>query len=298
MNPTVPERFRSELEALCVKYHVELHVGEDMHGDANLYLLQAEEGKGALEIDVELVLREPPKPYVPPPPTPEELARTAELQGLAAASRETWEAGLSKAPTHPEDNPETPDTFDLDGGAGPEEMARRTARAVQVCKALDGGGIDLRVFHLSGELNAVSREATEHAEARSALVDELAAAKEEIARLQPVPFRKHEAIIFSALDPLSGEGLYARVRILERELHAVRVLDAWAEKHEEVAAPAPVFHRYMSPVPGKGMQGAWTIATQVGGRVFMSSNASASMARITAAEALLKEDPSLGEFDV
>lgn len=42
----------------------------------------------------------------------------------------------------------------------------------------------------------------------------------------------------------------AKERQETRLLWAMRVLWAWAERHEEAAMPMPVFHRYLSKVDG------------------------------------------------
>lgn len=75
----------------------------------------------------------------------------------------------------------------------------------------------------------------------------------------------------------------AELETLKRELWAVRVLDAWAEKHEEASPPHPIFHLYMVA------RNRWTVLLPGGIRHFES----ASAARIAAAEVLTKEDPTL-----
>lgn len=109
--------------------------------------------------------------------------------------------------------------------------------------------LDLRVFHLTGELATISREASEHAAARAKLVD---------------------------------------------ELRAIRILDAWTEKHEEAMPPTPVFHKYLSKGE-PGLWACWTISLPRDGRISIERFSTATKARIAAADALAKEDPSLLE---
>lgn len=70
---------------------------------------------------------------------------------------------------------------------------------------------------------------------------------------------------------------------LRRELADVHALDAWAEEHEEVQPPTPVFHRYLSG------DNRWTLAGAVmlgfTGRRWVS----AALARRAAVEYLKKE---------
>ena len=75
-----------------------------------------------------------------------------------------------------------------------------------------------------------------------------------------------------------------RIKIALAELEAVRVLDAWAKKHEEATPPTPLFHKYMG-------SGRWPILMPGGIEHFDS----AAEARIAAADALVKEDPILLE---
>lgn len=109
----------------------------------------------------------------------------------------------------------------------------------------DGGEVmstnDLRVFHLTGELRAVSKEATEHAEARAELQEQVAALTAERDRLQGVilgmrgglPFRDAEmrregwreasAVVEAAKGFLAarGAGAIGALTDLERALDAL-----------------------------------------------------------------------------
>jgi hypothetical protein len=73
-----------------------------------------------------------------------------------------------------------------------------------------------------------------------------------------------------------------------RHLWAIGILDAWARKHDEATPPVPVFHSYMGPF------GQWVIVL-IGsdGLLYARPFDTPWEARVTAAEALLEDDPTL-----
>jgi hypothetical protein len=219
MNITVG-LFTERLEALCRSLDVQLHITDGDDGPY-LYLMRSAEGAGSSYVDIDDEIREPPAPYVPPPPTPEELARSAERESLAAASRETWLAGFS--PT------------------GPLEPAPRPVAAWEAapdCNPTDGHTPACR-------------------------------AREDLRTCSKAP----------NFVRLSDE-----IAWLRRELHAVRVLDAWVAKR----------CHYLWQIDRFRGDYAVRVLDSGEGCTFDYCKTPA-LARIAAAKALLEEDPNILE---
>jgi hypothetical protein len=237
-HPKVKE-FRRRLEELCFELGVEFH-HEDSQGSG--YLMLPEDGGGTLEIGIYDDLREP---YVPPPPTAEEIARAAELESLAAASRETWLAGRPE--TGPLMPPEGVTFPPLDPSSEEGLYARVQSAERDLTDAKETIASGLTEFH-QGETLKVLCDSNFEAGKR--------------------------------IGELEIEQLFDRQKIarLESELHAVRVLDAWAKKHSGLWVSKP--------------KKCWYSSDDAAGH---GDGATAAEARSAAAKALLEEDPSLGE---
>ena len=98
----------------------------------------------------------------------------------------------------------------------------------------------------------------------------------------------------SALEALCDEVTSLRAALAARgeAAWAISVLDAYAEKHEEVAPPAPVFHRYMSKVDGSPVK-QWRVPISTNKSILMQAFSTANGARLAVAQNLVERDPSL-----
>jgi hypothetical protein len=94
----------------------------------------------------------------------------------------------------------------------------------------------------------------------------------------------------------------SRVELLESQLAAareeqglarsMRILFAWAEKHEEASIPMPVFHAYLSRVDGGAIK-QWKTPIVTDHGVYVGAYVSPIEAVKAVADALAKQDPAL-----